>query len=868
MTVQQWLDKAYQAVVSLRVAVAFGFATAAAALLNAFPDFMNVPRLGPWWLVAFSVLTGGVAAMTNVAFSAPVPRPAHPRRTRRAVAHALPPKRTAPAFTQFTGRQAELHQWVNDHNVLRRKRVDQGPVVLAIHGPAGVGKSAFALELARRLADQYEDGVYAVTFGAGATSRGAADIARDLLLQLGWPDTPEDLPDSAVDRVSTLRSLTRNKAILFVFDAVRDHDQVRQVMPAETKCAVIVVSRREIGSSLGFPARSPLPRPSMHDCLEMFSAIRDSPWTRDAELAAEIVELCDRLPLAIRAAAEQARDSGDLRFVAQYLRSADTRLAALDYGGRKVAEKIESEFDRLPGPLRQAITLLAELEGESFLPWVLRPLMDLDQHVSSAFAAALEAIQLIERIDDDPTGQRRYKVNPLAWLYARANRPDLLDDAAIAAARRRLDGAYLDLIDDVLDERGDGYRRVRPAGTKPRGRTPATVIARVIAPVLDDIVRREYLNLVRVIREAPMEPYVPLIWRVAALLDGRVPLLRRSKQIEEIDSGFTRALVAAGRSGEPFAEVDVQLGHAQFLISVERYGAGLRVLGNARKALIGESPDVRRRRLRALRVEVWAYVQAARYDRAHTTLTVLDDLTAKLSPEERRTSYVLYDLELLQVLASEAHRTPFSLRARGTHSGNDIGRFRNALQESEVARRRGHWLGAERPLRLLLQRDGDARGQATALYRLARLKLDQAFDAIQTGARGSDALGETFSREAALHAAECVYMFGRIYDEIGQIRARALLMRTLVFLRSLPAAGQLRLEIAAELTRYEQDNPQDDLAFLPLQARRDRARGELEQVRGRHDAAWETLSRAAQTFRELNDWTNQASVWRVLDASP
>jgi hypothetical protein len=330
-----FLSTAWKTLRSQRVAVtvAFFVATGAAALLNAYPDFMNIPRLGPVWLAVFSILTGALGAATNVAFSEPSSVRHHARRASQALARSLPPVRSAPAFTQFTGRQQELDQWVASHDRLRELRtagqVQAGPVVLAIHGPAGVGKSAFALELARRLADKYDDGVFAVSFGTGATARSASDIARELLIQLGWPDTPEDMPHTTVDRVSTLRSLTRGQAMLFVFDAVRDHDQVRQVMPAETKCAVILVSRREIGSSLGFPARPPLSRPTMHDCLEMFTSIRSAPWTRAAQLAVEVVELCDRLPLAIKAAAEQARDSGDLRYVVQRLRSPETRLAAL-----------------------------------------------------------------------------------------------------------------------------------------------------------------------------------------------------------------------------------------------------------------------------------------------------------------------------------------------------------------------------------------------------------------------------------------------------------------------------------------------------------------------------------------------------------
>lgn len=849
----------------LAVTVAFFLAAFTAALLNAYPTLIRIPRLGPAWVVVFSLLTGALGAATNVAVSAPSASRPNPRRVGQVLARSLPPVRSAPAFTQFTGRQRELEDWVASHDHLRELRttgqIQAGPVVLAIHGPTGVGKSAFALELARRLAKMYPDGVFAVSFGTGATARSAADIARELLIQLGWPDTPEDMPHTTVDRVSTLRSLTRGKAMLFVFDAVRDHDQVRQVMPAETRCAVILVSRREIGSSLGFPARAPLARPTMHDCLEMFTAIRSAPWTREAQLAVEVIELCDRLPLAIKAAAEQARDSGDLRYVVQRLRSPESRLAALDYGGRKVGDKLESEFERLAGPMREAITLLAELDAESFVPWVLRPLLNLEQHASNTFVAALEAIQLIERVADDPTGQRRYTVSPLAWLYARAHKPDSMTKGAIQAARQRLDDAFLDLIDDVLYERGDGYQRVRPADTPPRFRTAGSTIASVIEPHLDEIVRREYLTLVRVIRVAPMPTHARLIWRVAALLDGRVPSLRRPEQLHEIDEAFARAIEAANRTGEAFAEVDVRLAYAQFLIAVERYGDGLDCLNAVDNLLVGDVPEAARRRLREIRVRSWAYLQAAAYKEAEKLLTQAFEIHERLPGEERGKPETLYDYDLIRIFSQEAQRTPFSARVQGRHDF-DISRFRYKLQESEAARRRGHWSAAEQPLLDLLTRDGDARGRATALYRMARLKLDHALEA---AARKNDSLKAMLSQAACEYAADCVYVFGTIANDLGQIRARTLLLRTLVLAGHYVAAAQLSLELTAELDRYERANPRNELAFLPLRARLYRARGELAKAQGQDDEAWNLLTAAAQAYHELGDWTNHAAVWRLLD---
>src|SRR3990170_6409136 len=59
---------------------------------------------------------------------------------------------TLPAQTSFLGREAELAE---AGALLRETRL------LSIVGPGGVGKTRFALELARRAGDAHQDGVYA-----------------------------------------------------------------------------------------------------------------------------------------------------------------------------------------------------------------------------------------------------------------------------------------------------------------------------------------------------------------------------------------------------------------------------------------------------------------------------------------------------------------------------------------------------------------------------------------------------------------------------------------------------------------------------------------------------------------------------------
>jgi hypothetical protein len=183
-----------------------------------------------------------------------------PRRSGR-IEPCLP---TADAF--FSGRSRELDELLRLHDRARAARerpgraavvadaVDAGrsttgPVVIAIHGKPGVGKSALALELGRRLAARYPHGQVYANLGTLRGALAPRDIVGIFLTSLGWPD--DETPASTEDRQKLFRSLTTRRDMLFVLDAARDPDQVLKVLPAESRAAVLVTSRRDLGPELG-----------------------------------------------------------------------------------------------------------------------------------------------------------------------------------------------------------------------------------------------------------------------------------------------------------------------------------------------------------------------------------------------------------------------------------------------------------------------------------------------------------------------------------------------------------------------------------------------------------------------------------------
>lgn len=851
---------------------------AVVALVTSLPDFLDWPRNVPA-LIALVLISLAAAAVGTIAFGR-VGKGKWEQTVRdniatiRRSARTIPQVRPAPLLSDFRGRSDELRRWQTTHDELRKLRAEggsqeQNPVVLALHGPPGSGKSALAHALSRNLAKHYPDGIVVANFGASGTARSPADITRDILLQLGWPD--EDMPHETADRVATLRSFTRGKKILFLFDAVRDHDQVAQVIPSEPQCAVIITSRREIGTSLGLPPREPVAPASLHDSLEMLTAISGLDWTTDPETAVELAELCGHMPLAIRAVAERVRDGQDLRYVAATLRPASGRTSEFTYAGRSIHARIESEFKRLNPTQQRALTLLASMDSESFVPWVLRPLLKLDRGVSRGIVAGLATAQFLELDGRDSSGLPRYRIPPIMRLFAMEQQ----DAEDVKQATERIDDAYLELIDEVLAHYDPTYRRIRPG---PRAwRSADSTIATRLAENLDGIIRREYLNLVRIILAADPVTYQELIWRVAALLDGRIPPLPPGprtieEQTADIEAAFSRAITAAEATGTTEGQVYVQAARAQFLAAVERYSEARSALDHAEN-LIHNKPvppgDAAALRLRIARVRAWLHLEVGANADAERVLTNAWSAAKHLTDEARDRQQTQSDIAILGQFNADIDRTAAGRKwhqlLAGGPSVTSIASFHATLTKAESLRRTGYWDDAANTLRDLLGRDVAARSHSSIHYRIALYRIEQARNSDKDAPQAAvtDDRRQQVIRSAIEHAAACILTYGTIDDKIGQLRGRALLIRALVLAEKLMAATQLDLELKANLYRIA-GRRQPDLWIESLRARYLQAHAELEVAHGRYESAYSSIAHAVQLFHTLGDWRNHGDAWRLL----
>lgn len=119
------------------------------------------------------------------------------------------------------------------------------PAVVCLYGAAGTGKSATAVRLGHRLADDYPGGqLFARLQDVNGEAVPPSTVLVRLLRSLGVD--PKTFPDSLEERSSLLRSTLAGRSVLLVFDDALDAGQLRPLMPADGRCAVIATSRQPL----------------------------------------------------------------------------------------------------------------------------------------------------------------------------------------------------------------------------------------------------------------------------------------------------------------------------------------------------------------------------------------------------------------------------------------------------------------------------------------------------------------------------------------------------------------------------------------------------------------------------------------------
>ena len=354
----------------------------------------------------------------------------------------------------FTGREQELNL-ITDLLTGTGDSADP-PVrrpVVAVAGMAGVGKTALIVRAAHRLAPAHPDGqLYINLRGADDAPLRPADVLARFLRATGvnGPAIPQDV----ASREDMYRSRTAQRRLLVVLDNASSAAQLRPLLPGGTGCSVLVSARTRLSAREGarWIALDVLPSEQSLALLERVAG-PDRVHT-DRAGAAEIIQLCGNLPLAVRIAGARLAEhpSWPMSRLAVPLRQERQRLDQLTVGDLAVRASMEFSYRDLRPRARRLFRLLSLLDAPDFPARVAGAVLGTPAAEALGPLTELVDANLITETDPDEAGQLRYRFHDLVRLYAR-ERAEAEDGAEVTeAAVRRALGAWLTLAERFARE--------------------------------------------------------------------------------------------------------------------------------------------------------------------------------------------------------------------------------------------------------------------------------------------------------------------------------------------------------------------------------------------------------------------------------
>ncbi|MFG2528459.1 BTAD domain-containing putative transcriptional regulator [Streptomyces sp. NPDC048516] len=319
---------------------------------------------------------------------------------------------------RFLGREDQLSALTA---VLTDRTTGESPLAV-VAGPAGVGKTACAVQWAHLHAGAFPDGqLFADLRGFGEGDEAPpAEILRDFLLALGTP--PERVPGSAQAASALFRSLVAERRLLVVLDNASSSAQVRPLLPGGPHCATVVTSRSRLDGLVATDWARPVGLQTLgHEegAALLGAMLGPERVAEDPAAARELVDLCDGLPLALRAAAAQltARPRWRLARLAAALRDERRRLALLSAEDTGIAAALRMSVARLSADDARLLSALAT---------------SADGHLNASLAAALagydpertqdglDRLAEMHLVDEEATDV--YTISTLTQLFARDDR--------------------------------------------------------------------------------------------------------------------------------------------------------------------------------------------------------------------------------------------------------------------------------------------------------------------------------------------------------------------------------------------------------------------------------------------------------------
>ncbi|MDG4825046.1 tetratricopeptide repeat protein [Asanoa sp. WMMD1127] len=326
-----------------------------------------------------------------------------------------------------------------------------GARLVAVGGQAGVGKTALAVHTAHRLASRFPDGqLYAALRDADGRPADPADVLANLLRALG--DHGSALPAGADARAGLFRARLAGRRVLLVLDDACGHRQVIPFAPPAGS-AVLVTSRLPLTALPGATVVDlrPLDTPS---ALTLLGSVAGPERVRaEGRAAAELVEMCGGLPLAVRIAAARlaARPHWTIEALGEQLADERRRLDELRHVDLAVRPGLQLAFEALSPPAARGLALLGALRVPTFPGWPLAALLDVSPADGDRVLNELLDAHLLDSLGPDAAGQQRYGFHQLTRIFARERQESAIDSTEWTTALDRAASGWLALARHAQD---------------------------------------------------------------------------------------------------------------------------------------------------------------------------------------------------------------------------------------------------------------------------------------------------------------------------------------------------------------------------------------------------------------------------------